>query len=54
MNIVFNQTSSPTLKGLAKILNDGFLDILIHIQQFLAPVDIISLRLVRVFSLQLR
>ena len=35
MNIVLNQTSSSSLKGLAKILNDSFL-------------DIISLRLVHV------
>ena len=48
VNIVLNQTSSSTIKGLAKVLNDGFLDIPIHIQQFLAPVDITSLRLVRV------
>ncbi|KIK05073.1 hypothetical protein K443DRAFT_4081 [Laccaria amethystina LaAM-08-1] len=43
MNIVLNQTSSSTLKGLAKILNHSFLDILIHVQQFLAPVEIIGI-----------
>ena len=50
LNIVLKQTSSSTLKGLAKILNDSFLDILIHIQQFSAPTDIIPLPSVRVLQ----
>ena len=50
MNMVLNQTSCPTLEGLAKILNDSFLDILIHIQQFLVPIDIIPLPSVRVLQ----
>lgn len=46
-------SESLTLTGVGKLLLKGSLDLLIHIQLFLDPVDILALRHVNTFGTRL-